>query len=240
MNDKTKNKEKLIIVGIGSLTPMVVNFIKRYDLYEIIAFSVDKKFIINDYEGLPVYPLESIEDFVNKDDVKLFISISWYNSLNKFKKEKYDYLSKKGFHFANLISPAAQIDTDQIGEGNWFCDFSHVGFGVSIGNNNVFGTMSLIGHHSTIGNHNTIIGRGTIAGDVIIGDRNYFGLSSIVFNKICIGNCCIIGGGSVVNRNLKDYTLVNAPESKYRKGSEKVNEFIISAKANEMMNVINS
>lgn len=234
------DKEKLVIVGIGSLTPNIVDFVKRYDLFDIVGFSVDKKYIIEEYDGLPVYPLEDIEKYINKDEVKIFISISWYNYLNKYKKEKYDYLAKRGFHFANLVSPTAQISTKHIGEGNWFCDYSYVGYDAVIGNNNVFGTFCLVGHNSIIGHHNALVGRSTIAGDVNIGDRNYFGLCSTVFNELSIGNCCIIGGGSVVNRSLPDYSQVFVPESKYRKGTERVNEFIISAKAKEMMKTINS
>lgn len=222
--------DKLVIVGIGSVTPDIIHFVNKYKLYEIVGFSVDKKYLVPKYRELPVYPLEELELYVNKEEVKVFVAISWYNQLMKFKREKFDDLKTRGFHFANLISPLASINTEDIGEGNWINDFCVIGSYVKIGDNNIVRSLSVIGHDTIIGNHNTLSGRAFIAGDNIIGNQNYFGINCTVFNRLKIGSKCIIGGASVCKVDLCDYSIVTCPSSHYKVGSEKLNYFIMSPK----------
>lgn len=227
--------EKLIIVGIGSIAPEVVDFVNRYNLYDIEGFSVDEKYLNNnEYMGKPVYPLERIEEFVDKD-VKFFVAISWYNYMNRYKRQKYDYLKGKGYSFANLISPLASVKSEIIGEGNWLMDFCSLGYGTQIGNNNTFCAFSMVGHYSIIGNHNVLSGRASIAGDTIIGHQNYFGLCSTVFNKLRIGDKNLIGGGTIIKRDLENCVVAAAPESLYKQVSEKSIEFFLSPKCVEIM-----
>lgn len=220
-------KEKLIIVGVGSMAPEVVDFVNRYDLYDIVGFTVDEKYVNNNgYMDKPVYPLERIEEFVDKD-VKVFVAISWYNYMNKYKRQKFELLKKKGFHFANLISPLASVKCSSIGEGNWIKDFSEIGYNSQIGDNNTFTSRSSFGHYSIMGSHNVLSGA-TIAGNVTVGDQNYFGVGAIVFNKLKIGNKNLIGGGSVIKSNISDFTLSVSPESRYKKLNEETLEMLLS------------
>lgn len=114
-NKDNKMKEKLIIIGAGAMAPEVVDFVQRYNLYEIVGFSVDEKYITDTYLGYPVYPTEHLEDYVDKSSVKLFIAISWYNKFNRIKKEKFENLKQRGFSFANLISPHAIVYPTDLG-----------------------------------------------------------------------------------------------------------------------------
>lgn len=230
--------EKLIIVGVGSIAPEVVAFVNRYNLYDIEGFTVDEKYLKSkEYMGKPVYPLERIEDFVDKK-VKFFIAISWYNYMNRYKRQKYEYLKSLGYSFANLISPLASVKCEIIGEGNWLMDYSCLGYGTQIGNNNTFCVFSMVAHYSVIGNHNVLSGRATIAGNTVIGDQNYFGICSCVFNKIVLGNKNLIGGGSIVKKDLGNCTIVTAPDSKYIQTTEKAVEFCLTPKSVEIVNQV--
>ena len=208
-------KESLVIVGVGNLAPEVVDFVQRYDLFDIIAFSVDKKYITSaEYMGKPVYPLEELEKHVDKEEVKVFIAISWYNYLNKYKRQKFEFLKEKGFHFANLISPLASVKTGHIGEGNWIMDFATIGFNTKIGSNNTFCAQSILAHHTILGNHNVLSGRSSVAG------RN------------------IIGGGSIIKKNIGNYTITTAPESYHKQLWEKSIEFFLSPKSVEFLKAL--
>ena len=232
-------KESLVIVGVGNLAPEVVDFVQRYDLFDIVAFSVDKKYITSsEYMGKPVYPLEELEKHVEREEVKVFIAISWYNYLNKYKRQKFEFLKEKGFHFANLISPLASVKTDHIGEGNWIMDFATIGFNTEIGDNNTFCAQSILAHHTILGNHNVLSGRSSVAGRNIIGDQNYFGFCSVVFNELIIGNKNIIGGGSIIKKNIGNYTITTAPESYHKQLREKSIEFFLSPKSVEFLKAL--
>lgn len=236
-NNLMDTKEKLIIVGIGGMAPEVVDFVTRYDLYDIVAFSVDSNYIKSPtYMNCPVYPLEDLESYVSLYDAKLFVAISWYNYLNRYKRQKFETLKAKGFHFANLISPLASVNCSSMGEGNWIQDFAYLGYQSEIGNNNTFCSHSLLGHYSVIGNHNVLSGRASVAGNNQVGDQNYFGMCSSVFNKLVLGNKNLIGGGSIVKKNIGNCTIVTAPDSKFTQATEKAVEFCLSPKSVEIVN----
>lgn len=207
-------KEKLVIIGTGSLSGEVVDFVKRYDLYDIVGFSVDKKYIKNEtHLGYPVYPLEELDSYIDKEQVKLFVSISWYQNMNRVKRAKYEELKAAGYHFANLISPTATVFAHEMGEGNWIYDGCYIAFNSRIGNNNTFCHQTYLSHFSDVGDHNVFSARSNVAGSTTIGDQNYVGIGAIVFNKIIVGNKCVIGGGAIVKRNLPDFSLVVAADS---------------------------
>lgn len=234
-----KRKEKLVIVGIGGLAPEVVDFVQRYDLYDIVCFSVDRKYLsISEYMGKPVFPLEDLDKHVDKSDVKAFIAISWYNYMNKFKRLKFEQLKDKGFHFANLISPLSSVKCSTIGEGNWVMDFVNIGFDTHVGDNNTFCAQSLVGHHTNIGSHNVLSGKAAVAGRNVVGDQNYFGFCSVVFNELTIGNKNLIGGGSIIKHSISDFYITTAPDSHLKQVREKSIEFFLSPKSVEYLKSI--
>ena len=229
-------KEKLVIVGVGTHSEDVVYFVQKHNLFDIICFTVDREYIVsNEYMGKPVYPFEDLEKYVDPEDAKVFIAISWFNYMNKYKRQKFEQLKARGFHFANLISPLASVNCTYIGEGNWIQDLTVIGFDSKIGDNNTICAQSQVGHHTVIGNHNVMSGRATVGGRTIIGDHNYLGLCSVVFNELTIGNKNLIGGSAIIKSSLPDCTITTAPEYHTKQATEKTLEFIISPKGVEFL-----
>ena len=232
-------KERLVIVGIGSHSEDVVDFVQKHDLFDIVCFTVDREYIVsNEYMGKPVYPFEDLEKYVDPEDVKVFIAISWFNYMNKYKRQKFEQLKARGFHFANLISPLAVVNCTDIGEGNWIQPFVVIGFDSKIGDNNTICAQSQVGHHTIIGNHNVLAGRASIAGRSVIGNQNFLGFCSVVFNELTIGDMNLIGGGAIVKHSLPDCTITTAPDSHTKKATKKSLEFIISPKGVEVLKTL--
>lgn len=208
-------KEKLVIVGAGHLAKEIVDFVQRYDLFDIVAFTVNEANIkTNEYLGKPIYPMERLEDYFGIDEVKLFCAVSWYNHFNKYKEELFNTLAMRGYHFANLIAPNAVIRTEFIGEGNWINEFVLIGFNAKIGSNNVFNPHSSVGHYTIIGDHNFISLSASINGHVVIGNRTYILGSSVILNRIKIGNKCVVGAGAIIKKDMKDCTVAFSPRCK--------------------------
>lgn len=234
-------KEKLVLMGTGSLSYEVVDFVNRYDLFDVIGFTVNEKYINNtELMGKPVYPMENLENYIDMDCVKLFCCASWYNRLNSVRKKFFTEMKEKGFTFANLISPHALIYTNDIGEGNWIHDFSHIGYGVKIGNNNVFRMKNVIGHDSVIGNHNFFGVDSVVGGHDYYGDSNFTGLKAVVFNRVAVGNKCVIGAGSAVKNDLPDFSLCVAPKSFVKQcDEEKIESYITPQHLNRSVEEFN-
>ena len=221
--------DNLVIVGATTWASEITDFVERYHLFDVVGYCVDKKYMSPEFKGRPVYPLEIIEDYVDKDTVKLFISISWHQKLSDVRRNKYIELKEKGYHFANLISPLAIVKCSSIGEGNWIQDAALVGYGTKIGNGNFILSQTMLGHYTSLGDDNALAGRACIGGDCVIGNQNYFGLNATVFNGVHIGNKNIIGGGTVLKDSIMDFTIVSAPEPTIKQTKEKVVELAVSA-----------
>lgn len=220
--------EKIVLVGTSSIAGQTVDFIERYHLFDIIGFTVNENCIKETtFMGKPIYPIETLENYIDKNTVKLFCTASPYNHLNRIRKKLFDELKEKGFTFANLISPHALVYTDDIGEGNWIHDFAHIGYGVKIGNNNLFRVKCSIGHDTVIGSHNFFGVDSVTGGHVYYGDCCFTGLKAVVFNRVAVGNKCVVGAGSALKTDLPDFSLCVAPKSFIKQcDEEKIETYI--------------
>lgn len=222
---------KLVIIGIGNAADEIIDFVNRYSLFEIVGFAVNKKYLVDEYKGNPVYPVETFEEYVNKNTVLLYVAISYYNHMNKYKRAAFEELKTKGFHFANIISPYANMRGKSIGEGNFVSDCATIDFNATIGDNNYIGVGALIAHNSHIGSHNVLGGNCCVAGRVQIGNQCFCGVNSTIFDHLIIGDKCLIGGGVVVKRNVDSFTVVSVPDAIYKQSNEKYVELFLSLDA---------
>lgn len=221
--------EKLVLIGTSSLAPQTLDFIERYQLFDVIGFTVNKAYIKEPvFLGKPVFPIEELDKHIDKESVKLFSTVTWYNYLNRERKKIFDELKGMGYKFANLISPHALVYTNDIGEGNWIHDFAHIGHGVQIGDDNVFRMKCVIGHDSVIGNHNFFGVDSLVGGHDYFGDCSFIGLAALIHNRVVVGNKCVIGGGATVKRDLPDFSLVVADNSFVKQCDEEKIESYIS------------
>lgn len=201
-------KEQLVIVGAGHLAHEIVDFINHYDLYEIIGFTVNEQCSKEKmFMGLPVYPMERLEEYIDKEKVKLFEAISWYHNMMGVREQKFRELKARGFRFANVISPKAMIWTKNIGEGNWICDNVYIGYNVTVGSNNIFRACCDVQHYSSVGDNCFIADMTMLAGHVTLKDRCFVGISCAVHNRVTIGYKCVVGGGCVIKYDVPDFSL---------------------------------
>lgn len=223
--------KKLVLVGTSSLAAQTLDFVERYQLFDVIGFTVNEAYIKEPvFLGKPVFPIEELDKFIDKENVMLFSTVTWYNYLNRERKKIFDQLKGAGYKFANLISPHALVYTNDLGEGNWIHDFAHIGYGVHIGDDNVFRMKCMIGHDSVIGNHNFFAVNTIVGGHDYFNDCCFVGLSALVHNRVVVGNKCVIGGGAIVKRDLPDFSLCVADNSFVKQCDEEKIESYISPK----------
>lgn len=200
-------KEKLIIIGTSTNARHVYDFIKSYDLFDVIGFAVDTKYITDSkFMGLPVYAIEELDDIIDKDSVKLFVALLW-NRLNADRRSLYERLKNRGYKFANIISPKASLRSNIEGENCWIHDFVVIQNDVVIKNNVMIMAFALIGDHAVVGNHCFLGAKSTVAGNCKIGDQTFVGINCTIFDDTVIGKKCILGACTAVKRNMDDYTI---------------------------------
>lgn len=110
--------------------------------------------------------------------------------------------------FPNIIHPSVIIaKSASLGKGNIIYPNSVIGPNVILGNFNLVTSYSFISHDCLIGDHNFLSTAG-LAGNVAIGDRNFFGIRSTIIPSITIGSDNLIQAGMVVDKPVTNNETV--------------------------------
>ncbi len=201
-------KEKLVIVGIGSTGKRVYDFVKDYDLFDVIGFAVNDEYRTTDvFCDLPVYSVEKLDEIIDKKAVKVFVAILW-DRLNSYRRRVYESLKARGFIFANIISPHSVIRGKINGTNCWVKDYVIVQTNVEIEEDTFLMASCFVGADTKIGPHCFIATRSTVAGCCVIGEQSFVGLNCTVFDYTTVGKKCILGACTVVKRNVPDFSVV--------------------------------
>ena len=144
------------------------------------------------------------------------------------------FYHKKGRH--SVIFRRARIDTMpfnqfEIGDDCTIEDYTFVNNGVGpvkIGNGAFIGAMNVIIGPITIGNHvmtaqNVVMSglnhgfsevttafryQPCTTGMIVVGDGSWVGANSVITAGVSVGKYCVVAAGSVVTRNVPDYSMV--------------------------------
>lgn len=196
--------EKLVIIGLSTNARHVFEFVRMYNLYEIIGFAVNEQYKrVDEFYGLPVYSLETIQKELVGVDFKVFVAVLW-NNLNRDRKRIYEQCKKQGFEFANLISPTAIVRGHIDGDNCWVHDYVVIQNDAHIGANVAIMAYTLIGANTIVGNHCFFGARSLLGGGSTIGEQSFIGINATVFDDTNIGKKCIVGACTAVKRNMPD------------------------------------
>lgn len=200
------DNKKLIIIGIGTNARHVYEFVRSYQLYDIVGFAVNEKYKDRElFLGLPVYSLEHLEEEYGNDDFVVFIALLW-NKLNRDRRDLYEYCKKRGFHLTNIVSPHAILRSPLTGENCWIHDFVIVQNNASIGSNTAIMAFCLIGADTIIGDHCFFGAKSVLGGGSVVGEQSFIGINATVFDDTMVGKKCIVGACVALKRNLPDFS----------------------------------
>ena len=200
--------KKLILFGVGETADTQYEYFKEYSDFEVVGFTVDKKFIVNStINNLPVYNFEQIQNFININEHYIHICIS-YTNLNKLRQKYFLESLNKGFKLASFISPQAFVSkTAIIGDGVFIYDHVSINHNCRIGNNSTICSGTVISHSTTIGNNVFIAPNTSIGGFSKIGNNSFIGIGTTIVDKISITENVIVSAGSVVTKDAANSNI---------------------------------
>ena len=134
-----------------------------------------------------------------------FLSLSDLLSLPKLELEFLKNL-KKNFKFATIPSLSYVSNSASIREGSMIHHFAIVNRDASVGSNSIINT-SIVEHDVKVGN-NCHISTGSIVNGGVIGDGTFVGSGSVIKEGVKIGKNCIIGMGTIVKKDLKNFSVL--------------------------------
>jgi sugar O-acyltransferase (sialic acid O-acetyltransferase NeuD family) len=197
--------EKLIIIGTSTTAKHVYEFVRMYNLYDIIGFAVNDKYKSSETLcGLPVYSLENLSSEVD-EDFNVFVAVLW-NHLNRDRKDLYDYCKSKGYKMVNIISPNAIIRGNLLGDNCWVHDYVVIQNNADLDSDIAIMAYSLIGADTHVCSHCFFGAKSILGGGSTIGEQSFVGLNAVIFDDTHIGKKCIIGACTTVKRNIPDFS----------------------------------
>ena len=146
-------KKDLIIIGLGTNARHVYEFVKYYDLFNVVGFAVNESYRDSKlFYGLPVFSLERLVEEYGSEDFVVFVALLW-NHLNGDRKKLYDYCQDRGYEMINLISPKAVVRGTITGNNCWVHDFVIIQNDAVLESDIAIMAYSLIGADTKVGSH---------------------------------------------------------------------------------------
>lgn len=138
------------------------------------------------------------------------------------RRHLYTKLRANGENFAVARHPSAVIASHvRIGRGTVICASVVVNSGSVIGSNVILNTACTVDHHNRIDDHVHVAPGVHLGGGVSIGEGTLIGIGAIVLPQRQIGESCIVGAGSLVNKDLADgVTAIGVPAHRMRQTSD--------------------
>lgn len=165
-----------------------------------IAFTLDSNYIKSQkFCDLPVYPFETLEQYVDIDNVEVLLSIG-YNKMNQHRESKYHECKSRGFKIHTFVSKQALVYAD-FGEGSVIMPGAYIGPFSTLGVCNVIRSGCVLSHHEKIGDFNWIADGCTYGGNVVQGNNCFIGLGTTVRNGISIADNTFVGAHSYLNKS---------------------------------------
>lgn len=158
-----------------------------------------------EFHGVPVLGgLELVVDLAAID--ARFVNLITSSTLVRYETTR--QIVAAGGKLINFIHPSVDLTMTDVGTGNYVQESVILQAGVRLGDNSSLHMAAIVGHQSTIGHSVFIAHAVSISGLCSIGDGTFIGTNATVLPRITIGRWATIGAGTVVTKNVPDYSVV--------------------------------
>ena len=157
------------------------------------------------FVGYPVFGGFEELDAVLERDV-YFVNLITGSTRTRFETSR--HVARRGGRFTNLIDPRIDVRMTQIGVGNYVQDGVVIQAAAVIGNNSSIHTMAVIAHEAVVGNSVFVAHEVSVSGAVTIGDGTFIGTNASIIPRVTIGRWVTVGAGTVVTKDVPDYSVI--------------------------------
>ncbi|MFD2563558.1 PglD-related sugar-binding protein [Aquimarina rubra] len=205
--------KKLIIIGGYGNGTVVASTVEDVNLqkqeWEIIGFLNDRETNpINGYPILGKITKEVVDQYLEDENVFFFYTLISTKLNHKFLHKLLD-LEIPDNRFATIIHPTAVVSKfAKLGYGVCIQPFVNIGPNVEIKNHVQIYAQSLVGHGAKLDNYSYVANNACIGADVHLKEGAYLGTNCSTLEFISLGKWSLIGIGSVVLKDVPDYTKV--------------------------------
>lgn len=216
--------KKIIIIGAGGTSRDILDTINDINersgktMFECLGF-LDDDPSLHDKKFLGASILGSIDKGKEYPDCFFVLGIGHVKNIF-VKEDLMKRLNASLERFATIIHPTADVSkTAKIGIGAVLLRSVVVMSRVVIGNHVVIHPQAVISHDATIGELSFVAPGASVGGSVKIGRSCFIGSNSCSREYISIGDCSIIGMGSVILNDISENSVIVGNPGKFVKKS---------------------
>lgn len=197
-------KPKLIIIGTGGHAKVVAEAAQAQGKYNLIGFVDDFKNEGVGFMGLTVLGGLKYLQSIEKDEPTLaFVAIGDNYSRRKISESLPEWLLA-----ATVIHPTAVISSSCIiGNGVFIAANTFVGAESSVKDGVIINTGASVDHDCLLFEFSSVAPKAVLGGTVCVSENSAIGIGATVSNKIDIGYSTVIGAGSVVVKDVPNYSV---------------------------------
>jgi len=214
--------KKLVIFGNEKMAQLAHFYFTNDSEYDVTAFTVDREYMNNkEFLGLPLIPFEEVNVRYPIEEYSMFIAIG-YKKLNTLREEKYNEAKEKGYNLISYVSSKLISWGDTIiGDNCFILENQVLQPFVKIGNNVIIWSGNHFGHDVVIADHTWLSSHIICSGYVKVGSNCFIGINATIRDGVKIGNKSIIGAGALVNKDIKEKSVLIASATElYKLNSE--------------------
>ena len=207
-------EKKIFIVGAGSVGGhLACNFDEYCSGFEPAGFfDDDEKKIGTEFCGLNV--IGPVKDALNLREAAIVIGIA-FPGVKKMIVEKLK--KNRELHFPTLIHPRAWVSgSTTIGQGCVVYPGTSINYGSEIGEFVVMNMNCALGHHTYVGNYSSLAPGVLTGGHTVISDEVEMGIGAATIQGISIGKGSMVGGHSMVTKNIPHNTVAKGVPAKFK------------------------
>lgn len=220
-------KKNIVIIGGGNQAQYTIDILERANLYRISGIIDSKREIGSHVYGYPIIGRqEDIRQLANKYEIGGMVAAIGDN-WGRFNMTEQVRKLVPEIPWVNAIHPSAIIGNDVVmGIGVVAMAGVIINPGATISNFTFFATGAQIEHDCYIDAYASVSAGSVMGGHVKIGKYSAITLGCTIFDRITIGENSVVGGGSLVYKDIPDDVLAYGNPAKIIRSRQKGEKFL--------------
>ena len=200
--------EDIILLGLGGHAHSVVDSIERGEKYNIVGFLDIEEMQGKQYKDYHVLDTDdALQKYFDRGLRNAFVTIGFMGH-GIVRNRLYQRLKDIGYIIPNIIDRTAVLSEDvKLEEGIFVGKKAVINANAVIKKMCIINTGAIVEHDCRINSFSHVAVGTVLCGGVLVGEQTFIGANATVIQEKMIGKHCIIGAGTIVNKNVQDYVI---------------------------------
>ena len=197
--------DKIVIFGSSGHAKVIVDVVESNSSLKLLGFIDRPELVGSEVLGYKVIGSESsLPELMDRLGFSKGIIGIGDNSTRRLVATRIQEIAPT-FEFTNCIHKSANISRHcEIGHGNVIMPGVSINASSIVSNHCILNTHSSLDHDSLMEPYSSLGPNAATGGNCSIGELSHIGIGASILQRVSIGRNCIIGAGSLVNKDTKN------------------------------------